>query len=95
MLQLLVTANVPSLLILLTLMMEAILPFDISVLTRGTRCHITQDGILYTRHTHLTVSNMVTRERSVVTRRTILPGTMSGITTKLPQDIMTNSELGK
>ncbi|KAE9531368.1 hypothetical protein AGLY_010574 [Aphis glycines] len=41
------------------------------------------------------VSNMVTSDRSVVTSRTILPGTTSGITTKLPQDMTTNRVLGK
>ena len=46
-------------------------------------------------NSYLTVSNMVTRDRRVVTSSTIRPGTMSGITTKLPQDIMTNNELGR
>jgi hypothetical protein len=47
-LQLLVTANiVPSSLILVTLMMEAILSSKTSVLTRVTRRHIPEDGTLH------------------------------------------------
>jgi hypothetical protein len=46
-LELLVTANVvPSSLILLTLMMEAIRSFETLVLTRATRRHIPEDDIL-------------------------------------------------
>jgi hypothetical protein len=47
-LQLLDAANVvPSSLILSTLMMDAIRSSDMSVLTRGTRHHIPEDGILH------------------------------------------------
>lgn len=44
---------------------------------------------------YLIVSNMVTSDRRVVTSKTILPGTTSGMTTKLPHDMITNSVLGK
>jgi hypothetical protein len=47
MLLLLVTANVRSWPILVTLMMEAICSFVSSVLTRATRHNIPQDGILH------------------------------------------------
>jgi hypothetical protein len=50
MLQLLVTANVPSSLIPFALMMEAILSFETSVLTRTTQPHIPEGGILHSHH---------------------------------------------
>jgi hypothetical protein len=51
-LQLLVTANVGrSSPIPFTLMMDAIRSSKMSVLTRTTRCHITEDGILQPRLT--------------------------------------------
>jgi hypothetical protein len=44
---LLVTTNIPSLLILVTLMMEAIRSSIMSLLTRTTWHNIPEDGILY------------------------------------------------
>lgn len=43
----------------------------------------------------LTVSNIVTSDNSVVTSSTILPGTISGTTTKLPQLMTTKSVEGR
>jgi hypothetical protein len=45
--RLLVTANVPSSLILVTLMMEALSSSQTSVLTRATWHHISEDGTLH------------------------------------------------
>jgi hypothetical protein len=47
MLQLLVTANVPSSPILFTLMMEGTRSSETSVLTQATRSHNQEDGILH------------------------------------------------
>jgi hypothetical protein len=44
---LLVTANVPSSLILPILIMKAIGSSETPVLTRATRCHIPEDGVLH------------------------------------------------
>jgi hypothetical protein len=46
-LRLLVTANVPSSLIFVILMMEAMCSYETSVLTRAARRHISEDGILH------------------------------------------------
>jgi hypothetical protein len=48
-LQLLVTANVSSSLILFTLMMEALRSSETSLLTTATRCHVPEDGSCQTR----------------------------------------------
>jgi hypothetical protein len=50
MLQLLVTAEVPSSLILVSMMMEAIRSSETSVLTRSTLRNIPEDGILDVQH---------------------------------------------
>jgi hypothetical protein len=47
--QLLVTANVPSFLIVFTFIMEAMRPSETSVPTRSTRRHIPKDGIFHSR----------------------------------------------
>lgn len=47
------------------------------------------------KETNLTVSNMVTNESKVVTSNTMRPGTISGMTQKLPHDIMTKREDGR
>jgi hypothetical protein len=49
-LRLLITANFPSSLILVTLMLEAIYFSETLVLTRATWCNIPEDGFLHSHH---------------------------------------------
>jgi hypothetical protein len=56
---LIVTANiVPSLPILVTLMMEALISSETSVLTRVTRRNISEDAILYFRGANLILNKL-------------------------------------
>jgi hypothetical protein len=53
MLWLLVTANIPSSPIVVTLMMEAVRFSETSVFVRTARCHIPEEGILFTQYSFL------------------------------------------
>jgi hypothetical protein len=57
MLQMLVTADIPSSPVLVTLMMETILSYKTLVLTRATWCNIPEDGILQS--LYLAVFNII------------------------------------
>jgi hypothetical protein len=67
-LALLVTANVPSSLILVTLMMEARSFSESSVLMRTTRHHIPEDGIL---HSHRS-ENFIAYEMTIFSETSLL-----------------------
>jgi hypothetical protein len=66
MLRLLVTADVPSSPILVTLMMEAIRSSETSALTRATRGHITEDDFLQPPE-WITVNTDATQQRKLHT----------------------------
>jgi hypothetical protein len=55
----LVTANVPSSPIIVTLMMQVIRPSETSVLTRGAWCNIPEDGIFHSPRRENLKSDMI------------------------------------
>jgi hypothetical protein len=61
-LQLLVTANVPSSLIFVTLMMKALHSSETSILTRGTWCSIQEDAILHSHRREYLKSHKATED---------------------------------
>jgi hypothetical protein len=70
--QLLVSSNVPSSPIF-TLMMEALLSSETSVLTRATRRHISEDGVLHSHRREILKSYIALTGLALQRRRNVSP----------------------